>query len=42
VVEELLGLAAAWWVWTRFGLRDAARRDALARSGRLSIAGSDE
>src|SRR6476660_3332476 len=20
VVEELLGLAAAWWVWTRFGL----------------------
>ena len=41
VIEELLGLAAAWWVWTRFGLRDAERRDALARSGRLSIAGED-
>ena len=22
VVEELLGAAAAWWTWTRFGLRD--------------------
>ena len=22
VVEELLGLAAAWWAWTRFGLAD--------------------
>src|SRR6478672_11130162 len=26
VGEELLGLAAAWWTWTRFGLRDAVRR----------------
>ncbi len=41
VVEELLGVAAAWWAWTRFGLRDAERRDALARSGRLSIAGDE-
>jgi len=39
VVEELLGLAAAWWVWTRFGLRDTVRRRQLVRSGRLTIAG---
>jgi hypothetical protein len=42
VVEELLGVAAAWWTWTRFGLRDAARRRALARTGRLTIVGTDE
>ena len=41
VIEELLGLAAAWWAWCRFGLRDAARRRALVHSGRLSIAGND-
>ncbi len=33
VVEELLGAAAAWWAWTRFGLRDAARRRELFRNG---------
>jgi hypothetical protein len=38
VLEELLGLAAAWWVWTRFGLADPARRRELWRTGRLSIA----
>jgi hypothetical protein len=26
------------WVWTRFGLRDAGRRRAFVRSGRLAIA----
>jgi hypothetical protein len=39
VVEELVGLAAAWWAWTRFGLRDAMRRRALVERGRLTIAG---
>jgi hypothetical protein len=39
VIEELLGLAAAWWTWTRFGLRDAARRRELLHSGRLTIVG---
>jgi hypothetical protein len=38
VGEELLGLAAAWWTWTRFGLRDDARRRALVHAGRLTIA----
>ena len=38
-IEELLGLAAAWWAWTRFGLRDAARRRELVRTGRLTIVG---
>jgi len=37
VVEELLGLAAAWWVWTRFGLADPDRRRDLWRAGRLAI-----
>jgi hypothetical protein len=37
VVEELLGLAAAWWVWTRFGLRDPERRRTFWRTGRLAI-----
>lgn len=39
VVEELLGLAAAWWVWTRFGLGDGARRATFVRTGRLQIVG---
>ena len=39
VVEELLGLAAAGWVWTRFGLRDPERRHSLVHDGRLTIAG---
>ena len=37
IAEELLGLAAAWWVWTRFGLADADRRRDLWRAGRLAI-----
>ena len=37
VVEELLGLAAAWWAWTRFGLADEARRRAFLRTGRLAV-----
>ena len=37
VVEELLGLAAAWWTWTRFGLADPQRRRELVRTGRLTI-----
>lgn len=35
VAEEALGLMAALWVWSRFGLADAARRRALVRAGRL-------
>ena len=42
VGEELLGLAAAWWTWTRFGLRDPARRRELVHNGRLTIAGEPE
>jgi len=42
VAEELLGAAAAWWVWTRFGLRDPARRRELVHTGRLTIAGEAE
>jgi hypothetical protein len=38
VVEELLGLLAARWVWLRFGLRDADRRRTFVRTGRLTIA----
>ncbi|MGO9874388.1 MAG: hypothetical protein ACLPVY_11370 [Acidimicrobiia bacterium] len=37
IVEELLGLAAAWWAWTRFGLADPARRRDFWRTGRLAI-----
>jgi hypothetical protein len=39
VIEELLGAAAAWWTWTRFGLRDPQRRREFLRAGRLSIVG---
>lgn len=42
VVEELLGLLAALWVWTRFGLRDPSRRRLLVRTGRLAVVGADE
>lgn len=42
VIEEALGLAAAWWAWTRFGLADASRRRALWRSGRLEIVAGRE
>jgi hypothetical protein len=41
VVEELLGVAAAWWTWTRFGLRDAVRRRDFLQTGRLAIVGDD-
>ena len=37
VIEEVLGIAAAWWVWTRFGLADPARRRDFWRTGRLAI-----
>jgi hypothetical protein len=37
LVEEVLGIAAAWWVWTRFGLADPARRRDFWRTGRLAI-----
>jgi hypothetical protein len=37
IVEELLGLAAAWWAWTRFGLADEARRRTFLRTGRLAV-----
>jgi hypothetical protein len=42
VIEELLGLAAAWWAWSRFGLADATRRRELWRSGRLTIVVGEE
>jgi hypothetical protein len=41
-VQELLGLAAAWWAWSRFGLHDPQRRRALLRTGRVSVAGEHE
>ncbi len=37
IVEELLGLAAAWWAWSRFGLADPERRRTFLRTGRLAI-----
>jgi hypothetical protein len=37
VVEELLGLWATWWIWSRFGLRDPSRRRELVRRGRLAL-----
>jgi hypothetical protein len=37
-VEELLGLAAAWWTWARFGLADPRARATFVRTGRLEIA----
>jgi hypothetical protein len=42
VIEELLGVVAAWWAWTRFGLADPARRRELWRSGRLAIVVGEE
>ncbi len=42
VIEELLGVAAAWWTWSRFGLRDPARRHAFLHDGRLAIVGETE
>jgi hypothetical protein len=37
VIEELLGVAAAVWIWRRFGLRDHGRRRELLRRGRLAL-----
>jgi len=37
VLEELLGIVAAVWIWNRFGLRDPSRRRALVRRGRLAL-----
>jgi hypothetical protein len=42
IIEELLGLAAAWWAWTRFGLADPERRSRFWHSGRLAIEGGEE
>ena len=36
-IEEVLGLAAARWIWIRFGLRDPSRRRELLRRGRLEL-----
>ncbi len=41
IVEEILGLAAAWWAWSRFGLDDPVRRSQLWRTGRLAIEGGE-
>lgn len=35
VVLEILGAAALWWCWRRFGLDDPARRARFARTGQL-------
>jgi hypothetical protein len=40
VIEELLGIAATVWIWTRFGLRDPSRRRELLRRGRLALVGA--
>ena len=37
---ELVGAAAAWWIWTRFGLADPARRAEFLRRGRLRVVGT--
>ena len=42
VLEELLGLAAAAWAWSRFGLADPQRRRELLRTGRVTIASEGE
>jgi hypothetical protein len=42
LIEELLGLAAAWWMWTRFGLRDPERRSQFFRTGRLAVVDGEE
>jgi hypothetical protein len=42
LIEEILGIAAAWWTWSRFGLADPARRRDFWRTGRLAIAIGEE
>ena len=39
VLLELLGVAAAAWIWIRFGLADRARRTTMVRTGRVRIVG---
>jgi hypothetical protein len=39
IALELVGIAGAVWVYSRFGLHDAARRRIFFRTGRLSVAG---
>ena len=36
-VTELIGAAALWWSWRRFGLADPACRRAFLRAGRLTV-----
>ncbi|MDE0654130.1 MAG: hypothetical protein OXI26_10795 [bacterium] len=38
VAMELIGAAALWWSWRRFGLTDPVRRKAFLRAGRLAAA----
>ncbi|MCY3786404.1 MAG: hypothetical protein OXG55_12160 [bacterium] len=38
VIMELIGAAALWWSWRRFGLADPARRRDFRRAGRLTVA----
>jgi len=40
VLLELLGIAAAAWIWVRFGLADRARRALMLRTGHVRIVGS--
>jgi hypothetical protein len=40
VVRELLGVAAAYWCYQRFGLADRARREEFLRRGRVNIVSS--
>jgi hypothetical protein len=40
VIEELVGVAATVWIWSRFGLRDPSRRHELLRRGRLVLIGT--
>ena len=36
VVEEVVGAAALWWCWRRFGLGDGTRRALFVQTGRLA------
>ena len=38
ILMELIGAAALWWSWRRFGLADPARRRDFLRAGRLAAA----
>jgi len=41
VVLEVLGIAAAAWIWVRFGLGDRARRTIMLRTGHVRVVGSE-